>query len=124
MIRAFAPSAATASDTTTTSGLGSGLGSGSQSENCSILDGRLLSINDYEERSEQMISRYLVAVVVSSGEKLTSYRICDLQIYSETMKSFFSLQKNPWSNLTILEQVCIKLENMNDVSKARESGLF
>ena len=32
MMRAFAPSAATASDATTTSGLGSGLGSGSQSK--------------------------------------------------------------------------------------------
>ena len=33
MMRAFAPSAATASDATTTSGLGRGLGSGSQSKN-------------------------------------------------------------------------------------------
>ena len=33
MMRAFPPSAATASDATTTSGFGSGLGSGSQSEN-------------------------------------------------------------------------------------------
>ena len=33
MMRAFRPSAATASDATTTSGFGSGLGGGSQSEN-------------------------------------------------------------------------------------------
>ena len=38
MMRAFVPSAATASDATTTSGLGSGLSSGSQSNNsCSYL---------------------------------------------------------------------------------------